>query len=174
MAVSLHSDIFRSRQRSSGNLECLCSLGWTFFFLSHWVFILVNRGFPCGSWALHEWALVVAPCSGSRVLTTGQPGKSQNQQNFYTLIINYLRTKLGKLSHLWASLVAQMVKNPPAMRETWVWSLCWEDPLEEGIVIHCDILAWRIPCTEEPGGLQSMRSQRVGHDWVTKHSASHL
>ena len=69
-----------------------------------------------------------------------------------------------------ASLVAQMVKNPPAMRETCVWSLGWEDPLEEGMATHSSILAWRIPWTGEPGGLQYMGLQRVGHDCVTKHS----
>ena len=64
-----------------------------------------------------------------------------------------------------ASLVAQLVKNPPAMRETWVQSLGWEDPLEKEMATHSSILAWRrIPWTEEPGGLQSMGSQRVGHD----------
>ena len=57
-----------------------------------------------------------------------------------------------------------MVKNPPAMWETWVLSLAWEDPLEEGMATHSSILAWRIPMDEEPGGLQSMGSQRVGHD----------
>ena len=62
------------------------------------------------------------------------------------------------------SLVAQMVKNVPALRETWVRSLDWEDPLEEGMATHSSILTWRIPWTEEPGGLQSMGSQRVGHD----------
>ena len=51
------------------------------------------------------------------------------------------------------SLVAQMVENPPAMRETWVQSLGWEDPLEEGTATHSSILAWRIPLTEEPRGL---------------------
>ena len=49
--------------------------------------------------------------------------------------------------------------------ETWVWSLGWEDPLEEGMATHSSILAWRIPWTEEPGGLQSLGSQRIGHDW---------
>ena len=68
----------------------------------------------------------------------------------------------------WASLVAQMVKNPPAMWETWVWSLGWEDPLEEDMAIHSSVLAWRIPWTEKLGGLQSTVLQRVGHDWVTK------
>ena len=56
------------------------------------------------------------------------------------------------------------VKNLPAMRETWVRSLGWEDPLEEGMATHSSILAWRIPWTEEPGRLQSMGSQRVGHN----------
>ena len=55
-----------------------------------------------------------------------------------------------------------MVKNQSAMRETWVRSLGWEDPLEEGVATHSSIVAWRIPWTEEPGGLQSMGSQRVG------------
>ena len=62
-----------------------------------------------------------------------------------------------------ASLVAQTVKNPPAMQETQDPSLGRDDPLEEGMAIHSSILAWRIPGTEEPGGLQSMGSQKVGH-----------
>ena len=56
-----------------------------------------------------------------------------------------------------------MVKNPPAMQETWVQALGWEDLLEEGMAAHSSILAWRIPQTEEPGGLESMGSQRVEH-----------
>ena len=55
--------------------------------------------------------------------------------------------------------VAQMVKNLPATQETWVQSLGWEDPLEKGMATHSSILAWRIPWTEEPGGLQSMGSK---------------
>ena len=51
------------------------------------------------------------------------------------------------------------------MQETWVWSLGREDPLEEGMAVHSSILAWKIPWTEEPGGLQSIGSQRVGHNW---------
>ena len=57
-----------------------------------------------------------------------------------------------------------MVKNLPAMWETGVRSLDWEDPLEKGMATHSSILAWRIPWTEEPGGLQSMGSQGVRHD----------
>ena len=68
---------------------------------------------------------------------------------------------------LWASLIAQLVKNLPAMQETWVRSLGREDPLEKEMAIHSSILAWKIPWTEEPGGLQS-RTTRVRHDLVTK------
>ena len=67
----------------------------------------------------------------------------------------------------WASLVAQTVKNPLAMWETRVQSLGWEDLLEKGMATHSSILAWRIPWTEKPGGLQSLGSQRVGHDSET-------
>ena len=62
------------------------------------------------------------------------------------------------------SLVAQMVKNLSAMQETWVQSLDQEDPLEKEMATHSSILAWRIPWTEKPGGLQSMESQKFGHD----------
>ena len=70
----------------------------------------------------------------------------------------------GSSKLMWASLVTQLVRNPPAMQETWVQSLGWEDALEDGMATHSSILAWRIPWTEEPGGLQSIGSQRVGHD----------
>ena len=60
--------------------------------------------------------------------------------------------------------VAQSVKNLPAVQETWVRSLGWEDPLEKEMATHSSILAWKISWTEEPGGLQSMGSQRVGHN----------
>ena len=63
----------------------------------------------------------------------------------------------------WASLVAQMVKNLPAMQETQVRSLGQEDRLEEGMAAHSSVLAWRIPWTEEPAGLPSMGPQRVRH-----------
>ena len=65
---------------------------------------------------------------------------------------------------VWISLVAQMVKRLPTMQETWVQSLDREHPLEKEVATHASILAWRIPWMEEPGGLQSMGSQRVGHD----------
>ena len=65
---------------------------------------------------------------------------------------------------MWASLVAQSVKTLPAVQETQVRSRGWEDPLEKEMATHSSILAWKISWTEEPGGLQSMGSQRVGHD----------
>ena len=68
-----------------------------------------------------------------------------------------------------ASLIAQLVKNLPAMQETWVQPLGWEDPLEEDMGTPLSILAWRIPRTEEPGGLHTVHSvARVGHDLATK------
>ena len=72
-----------------------------------------------------------------------------------------------------ASLVAQMVKNPPAIQKTQVQFLGGEDPLEKGMATHSSILAWGILWTEEPGGLQSMGSQRIRHDWVTNTETEH-
>ena len=75
-----------------------------------------------------------------------------------------------------APLVVQTVKNLRAIRETQVRSLGWDDPLEKEMATHSSILAWRIPRTEEPGGLQFMGSQRVRDDWVTnthKHTHTH-
>ena len=70
----------------------------------------------------------------------------------------------------WVSLVAQMVKSLPTMQETWIWSLGQGDPLEKEMAAHSSILAWRSPTDRGACGLQSMGSQRVGHDWATKHS----
>ena len=69
-----------------------------------------------------------------------------------------------------------VVKNLLAMQEMQercVWTLDQEDPLEEGLATHSSILAWRIPWTEEPGGLQSTGLQRVGHNWATDHTCTH-
>ena len=77
-------------------------------------------------------------------------------------------TKQIKTSHhpiQWVSLVAQTVKNPPAMRETWVQSLGWEDPLEEAMATHSSLLAWRIPMDRGAwGALRSIGWQRVRHN----------
>ena len=95
------------------------------------------------------------------VLTTGPPGKSPG--NFYLDGDIYTYVKTDQNVHLnyvgFCILVAQLVKNPPAVRETWVQSLGWEDPLEKGLATLSSILAWRILWTEETGGPQSMGSQ---------------
>ena len=72
----------------------------------------------------------------------------------------------GEFRNIWLS-EAQWIEYLPAVQETWVWSLGREDPLEKEMATHSSILAWRISWTEEPGGLQSMGSQRVRHDWTT-------
>ena len=70
----------------------------------------------------------------------------------------------GDSGHKGTSLVVQLVKILPALCETWVQSLGWEDPLEKEMAIHSSTIAWKILWTEEPGRVQSMGSQRVGHD----------
>ena len=82
----------------------------------------------------------------------------------HVCIYMYMHMCVHIHTYIWASLVTQMVKNLPAMQEIRVQSLGQEDPLEKGMATQSSILAWRIPWTEEPGGLQSMGSQRVGHN----------
>ena len=103
-----------------------------------------------------------------RIPGTGEPGGLPSMGS-------HSRTRLKRLSsssssspmfESSASLVAQRLKRLPSMRETWVQFLGWEDALEKEMATHSSILAWRIPWTEEPGGLQSTGSQRVGHDWA--------
>ena len=84
--------------------------------------------------------------------------------------------QIKTLLTLWGFPCGSVVKNPPAMQEpqeTWVQSLGREDPLEKSMAIQSSILAWRIPWTEEPGGLQSTRSQRVRHNW-SELASTHL
>ena len=89
---------------------------------------------------------------------------------FLKIYWSIIRIQLATRFYIRAYLVAQMVKNSPAMRETWVQSLGWEDPLEEGMATTPIFLPGESPWTEKPGGLQSMGSQRVGHNWATKQS----
>ena len=80
---------------------------------------------------------------------------------------------MGLVNSLWASQMAQWVKNLPAMQETqeiWVQFLGWEDPLEESTATHSSILAWRIPRTEEPGGLRSIGHKVSDTNEVTEHA----
>ena len=87
--------------------------------------------------------------------------KAKESQAWQIHILNLL----GSLT--WTSLVAQAVMHPPAKQETQDWFLGWEDPLDKEMATHSSIRAWRIPWTDEPGGLQSNGSQRVGHAWAT-------
>ena len=99
--------------------------------------------------------------SGSSPSATTSPHGLSNSSKLssagtFTLLSSFIITNPCEM--------AQTVKNPPVMRETWVLSLDWEDPLEKGTATHSSILAWRIPETEGPDRLQSMGSQRIGHD----------
>ena len=136
-------------------------------------------------WSGNAWSM-------DKQMTRAMPPKDTSAEfliltgeQFWTL---HLCSVVGQNSlHMWkrhillsrlfkehlASLVAQMVKILPAMPETPVWSLGGEDPLEEGMATHSGILAWRIPWTEEFGGLQSMGSQRAGHNWETNTWVKH-
>ena len=88
---------------------------------------------------------------------------------FGLIITNFLKSlpiSVNGLLQIREAQVAQMVKNVPVVWETRVWSLRWEDPLKKRIATHSNIVAWRIPWTEEQDGLQFMGSQRVGRDWA--------
>ena len=88
-------------------------------------------------------------------------------KGIYQKVVNNLNNLKYINMYFNMSLVAQRVRSLPAMQETRVQSLGWEDPLEKEMATHSSILAWKIPRMEEPGRLQSMGSQRLGHDWVT-------
>ena len=94
--------------------------------------------------------------------------------NTYIYAYIYVYIYIHTHTHNWVSLVAQTVKNLPAMQESWVQSLGQEDPLEKGMATHSSILAWRIPWTEEPGGLYFMGRQRAGHDRAINSSTFHI
>ena len=119
----------------------------------------------------HLWIpRLVAGCSSGKesVCNAGDPGLIPGLERSPGEGIGY------SLQYSWAPLVAQMVKNPPVMWETCIWSLDWEDALEEGMETHSNILAWRTPWMEKPGGLQSMESQRVRHKWAANTKPSCL
>ena len=129
-----------------------------------------------GSWCNpHEWLQVQGFSGGSHCRYSGNRKRTRNG----IWRCDWLRQShdKGKPAHLYvqvefqsytmASLVAQTVENLSATRETRVQSLGWEDPLEKGMAAHSNILTWRIPWTEEPGGLQSMASQSDMTVWLT-------
>ena len=130
-----------------------------------------------GSWRVrHDWATSLSlSCIGEG---NGNPLQCSCLENprdggaWWAAIYGAAqsRTRLRWLSssnHAKGFPGPQRLKRMPAMWETWVRSLGWEDPLEKEMATHSSILAWRIPWMEEPGGLQSTGSQRVRHDWVT-------
>ena len=114
-----------------------------------------------------------------RIPRTEEPGKLQSmgsqrvRQDWATELLTHTHThththtRARARAKKWASLVAGMVKNLPAMQETWVQSLGWEDTLEKGMATHSSILSWEFHAQKSTGGLQSTGSQRVGHDWAT-------
>ena len=119
----------------------------------------LKTGWACREWAQHE---------GRRHAWRWNETSLSRVSSSFPLP-KLLSPQAGLMSpwYNWASLVAQKGKNLPEVQETWVQSLGQEDPLEKGMATHSGILARRIPRTEEAGGLQSIRSQRVRHDWMT-------
>ena len=140
-------------------------------------------GFNCAHILNHSWDWVLARLdpllfSCSAYITAFQVFQLSLCSREPTVVLQTLKSNAGFLKTLrWQkpplcfprfNLLVQQVKSPPAMQETWVQSLGPEDPLKKEMATHSSILAWRIPWTEEPGGLQSTGSQRVGHDWATE------
>ena len=122
------------------------------------------------NWVINTLCTLGHPCSSAgkeSTCKTGDPGVIPGSGRSDGEGIGY------PLQYFGVSLMAQPVKNLPAMQETWIWSLGWEDPLEKGMTTHSSILAWEIPWKEQPGWLQSIGLQRVGHYWATKHTHTH-
>ena len=112
-----------------------------------------------------------APFSEPSCVKTPGSNHSQARKTRLVKVTKEKETRTVMIYHIlslywqiWASLIAQSVKNPPAVQETWVQSLGWEDPLEKEMATHSSIIAWKISWTEEPGELQSMGLQGVRHD----------
>ena len=155
------------------------SVSW----ISHWVHMLVSSRTGIGTriltqsslFLLCRWFYIINFCYNNSIyfiiLICGlwwpaQPLSEVHSQEANTAF-KLLFLLVFTFMFLWASLVAQLVKNLPAMQETQIRSLGREDPLEKEMATHSSIVAWRIPWTEEPGGLKSRRSQRIRNDWVT-------
>ena len=117
-------------------------------------------------WATRE-ALLKPVVTSNSVHSQWELQMSWGLGTFAATISRRSLVKDWALKQVGASLPAQRLKHLPAMQETQVQSLGREDPLEKEMATHSSIIAWRIPWMEEPGGLQSMGSQRVGHDWAT-------
>ena len=129
------------------------------------IFFYLNKYF--GAHTVGLWGFLGGSAGKESACNAGQPGLIPRSGRSPGDGMGY------PLQYSWASLVAQKVKNLPAIWETWVRNLSWEDPLEEGMATHSSILAWSIPWTEEPGGLESIGLQRVRHDWVASSAQHH-
>ena len=151
--------------------DLLASSWWSCLWPAVWPWLITQVQFSLckGKWSLHPitfgWGIygtsMVAQLVKESICNAGDPGSIPGWGSSPGEGIGY------PFQYSWASLVAQVVKNLTAMQETWVLSLGWEDPLEEGSPVF---LSGESPWTEEPSRLQSMGSQRVRHNWVTKHS----
>ena len=130
-----------------------------------WKWRCASQGLWQKSWGLNTWSgLLALPLTW--VSYANSPSLSFLSNNSHlTRFEDQIKNCIYHSP--WASLVAQRLKRLPPVQQTRVWSLGGEDPLEKEMVTHSSILAWRIPWTEEPSRLQSMGSQRVGHDWAT-------
>ena len=128
------------------------------------------QGFPSrlGSKALSLVQFCLQGAGSSQWLHIKLISQSSLDHHLFILIHSFIQQIfIEHLLYFGASLVAQRVKRLPAMWETRVWSLGWEDLLEKEMATYSSTLAWKIPWTEEPGRLESMGLQRVGHDWAT-------
>ena len=145
-------------------MSCFYFSLWTIFLIYFFIFFnftILYWFCHVSTWIHHRYTHVPHP----------EPSSFLLPPSLYWISFYSFRTKASQWMYA-ASIVAQTVKHLPIMQETKVWSLAREDALEKEMATHSSTLAWKIRWTEEPGGLQSMRSQRVGHDWVTSLSLS--
>ena len=148
--------VFRNVLTFSKSINILLFICFALFF---------DHSVACGTLVsqpgIQQWKLGVKVPNNNHWTAREFPGL-----NFFF----FFNFNVGKFTckelHFLRRSVIVMVKNLPAMQETWVRSLGWEDSLKKGMATHCSILAWRIPWTEDPGWLQSTGLQRVRHDWA--------
>ena len=144
---------------SAASMEAAFSQGSTC-----WPWVRAAGLWEGGSWFPHSWPgpyifiFAMDPVGKGSASKTVEVGRTSWYLEFLTWHLAWYKGSPG----------GSVVKNPAAKQETGVWSLDWEDPLEKEVATHSGILYWEIPRTEEPGGLQSMGSQRVRQDLVTK------
>ena len=147
------------------------------FFMMYFAYSLNNQGDNIQPWytPFPIWNQSVVPYPvltvASWPLTIWPRGPSRDYYPREIKTMSSQRLVRGQICSCFiltrTSLVTQMIKNLPAIQETWVQSLCWEDPLEKEMATDSSTLVWKIPWTEEPGKLQSTGSQRIGHNWAT-------